>query len=217
MAAGDLTTLANLEAWLDVASGNPDEALLSRLISVASARINGYLQRNIGTLSTSYTETRNGSGTGLMLAKVWPVTSFTSVTINGATVPKGASGSSGWYAPVWDGVSFPIPEPYVGLSAGWTAAFGAPGWGWGPGCWNGWFPVGIQNVVLVYTAGFAAVPTDIEQACIELASQAYQRRGTRLDLKSLTQAQQTTSYEMKMLPSVKEMLAPYRRVAPLVI
>ena len=216
MAAGDLCTLAALKAWLGL-TATTDDALLSGLITAASTRINAYLQRNIGTLSQSYTEIRNGTGTGLIMAKMWPITAWTSVAINGATVPQGLQGSAGWYGPVWDGLSYPIPEPYIGLSSGFSLTYPNGGYRWGPGCWNGWFPPGLQNVQLIYVAGFAAIPADISQACIELVDQIYRRRMSRLDVKSQSAGQETTSYEMKMLPSVREMLSPYRRVAPLLI
>jgi hypothetical protein len=61
------------------------------------------------------------------------------------------------------------------------------------------------------------VPGDLYQACIELVAQTYQKRATRIDVRSVNQAQQSTSYVMEMLPSVKEMLAPYRRVAPILL
>ena len=212
MAAGDLISLADLKTWLNI-SGTGDDALLSRLITSASSRIASYLQRNIGTLSASITEVRNGSGTSAMMPKMWPVTAVTSLTVGGVVVPQAQNGGGGWFAQVWDGVSFPIPEPYISLTSGWSPIGGEYGYG----RWNGIFPVGAGNVAAVYTAGFTAVPADLYQACIEMIDQTYKRRGTRLDTKSVNQAGQSTSYEMNMLPSVKEMLQPYRRVAPIIL
>ena len=209
MPAGDLTDLATVKGWLNIAA-TADDALLSRLITAASAKISAYIQRSIGT--GTYTEVRNGSGTHSMMLGKWPVTAVTSVTVNSATIPKAQNGGAGWYAPVWDGSTFMIPEPYVILTSGYTPIAASFGWG----LWNGWFPTGAGNVTIIYTAGFTTTPADIVQACVELVAQMYQRR-TRIDLKSVNQATQSTSYEMQMTPGIKELLNPYKRVAPVML
>ncbi len=212
MAAGDLVSLADVKSWMNIAS-TTDDTLLSRLITSASNRIASYIQRNIGILSTAITETRNGSGTSMMMLKTWPVTAVASVSVGGVLVPQSSNGSAGWYAATWDGVSYPIPEPYIMLTAGYSPLSGSVSMN----RWNGYFPEGAGNVIFTYTAGFSTVPADLYQACIEMVAQAYQRRGSRLDLKSVSQAQVNIGIIDGMTATTKEMLAPYRRVAPLVV
>ena len=47
----DLTTLADLEAWLGLSSGNADEPVLSRLISAVSAAAESWCGRSFAVAS----------------------------------------------------------------------------------------------------------------------------------------------------------------------
>ena len=53
MAAGDLTSLANLKAWLNTTGtfGSTDDAILTRLITAASGFLARYLGRDVVLLS----------------------------------------------------------------------------------------------------------------------------------------------------------------------
>jgi hypothetical protein len=208
MAAGDLCTLADVKQYLNI-TGNVDDALLGRLITAVSSRIAQYIQRNIGT--GSITETRNGSGTSSMYLGRWPVTAVASVVVNGTTIPAAANGSSGYSIQLWDGVTIPIKEPVLQLTGGWGMWQGT----YGPGAW-GCFPVGQNNVIVTYTAGFATVPADITEACIQLVVQTYNQR-LRIGQNTVNQATQSINFEIKMWPAVVEMLAPYIRVTPLTL
>lgn len=79
----DLTTLANLKAWLNLAS-TADDDLLGRLITATSVLIETWLDRPIA--EASYTETRDGSGSRVMSLAVTPVASVQSLMINGNRV-----------------------------------------------------------------------------------------------------------------------------------
>jgi hypothetical protein len=66
MAFGDLTTLADVKAWLQTGqSAFPvtDDALLTRLITAASQVIQTWLNRQIAL--QDWTEIRDGAGTAL--------------------------------------------------------------------------------------------------------------------------------------------------------
>ncbi len=208
--AGDLCLLADVKSFLNIATGTTtDDVLLQRLITSASGRIAQYIQRNIGT--GSVTETRNGSGTTQMFLGRWPVTAIASVTVNGAAITAASNGSAGYSIQLWDGVTIPIKEPVLQLTGG----FGVWQGTYGRGAYGG-FPVGQNNVVIVYTAGFTTVPFDIAQACIELVAQVYNQR-LRIGQNTVNQATQSINFEIKMWPSVKEALDPYRRVTPLTL
>jgi gp6-like head-tail connector protein len=62
MAASDLTTLADVKAWLNTTGtfGTTDDALLTRLITAASQFLKNWLSRDI--VLTNYTELRDGVG-----------------------------------------------------------------------------------------------------------------------------------------------------------
>jgi hypothetical protein len=181
----DLTTLANLEAWLGLASGNEDEPLLGRLITATSAFIETWCDRQFA--QQTYTETRDGTGALRIAFAQSPVSAVASVTIDGNAIPPGdAVSTPGFY----------FTPTMLTL--------------------NGYeFCRGLGNVALAYTAGFATTPTDVEQACIELAATRYREMG-RIGTASKSVAGETTSFVIKdMPPSVATILAPWRRVLPL--
>lgn len=77
------------------------------------------------------------------------------------------------------------------------------------------FTAGVQNVRVDYTAGYAAVPADIEQAVIEACTLAYKRRD-HLDVSAKSLAGETISYiTAAFTPSSKQVLDQYRRVVPI--
>jgi hypothetical protein len=181
----DLTTLTNLESWLGLASGNEDEPLLARLITAVSAYIETWCDRQFA--SQSYSEVRDGTGALRMAFAQSPVTAVASVAIDGNAIPPGdAVMTPGFYF-----------TPTMLMLNGYE------------------FCRGLGNVALSYTAGFAATPPDVEQACIELAAMRYREMG-RIGVASKSVAGESTSFVIKdMPPSVATILAPWRRVLPL--
>lgn len=137
MPTGDLTSLANVKAWLSppLTSTN-DDALLTRLVSAASRFILGYLNRP-SLLSLPYAETRDGVGGRTLMLRQWPVTSVTSLTVDGNAVPAAgpAGAAAGWVLDGWDG-----------WSAGQPQALSVIGYA---------FARGRQNIAIAYTAGYA--------------------------------------------------------------
>jgi hypothetical protein len=96
MAAGDLTILANVKAWLGL-TATTDDATLTRLISAASALVQAYLNRTIAI--AAYTETRNGNGRDRITLANAPLVSVQSVAV-GATQIGPLAGSTGyWFEP----------------------------------------------------------------------------------------------------------------------
>lgn len=79
MATGDLTSLANVKAWIGVTT-TTDDALLTRLVSAVSTAVQNRLNRTIA--STGYTETRNGNGRVALQLTNYPVTAVASVTVD---------------------------------------------------------------------------------------------------------------------------------------
>lgn len=149
MSAGDLTSLANVKAWLSppLTSTN-DDALLTRLVSAASRFILGYLDRPV-LLAQPYAETRDGLGGRTILLRQWPIVSVTSLAIDGNLVPPASAGGSaaGWLLDGWDG-----------WSAGQPQALSLVGYA---------FARGTQNIAIGYTAGYAVTG---EQQTVPTAS-----------------------------------------------
>lgn len=181
----DLATVQDLQSWLKL--GTPSEALaaeLQRLVTAVSVWIQSWLSRTIP--SQDYLDVANGhGGTRLMLGN-YPVTAVASVAIDGVTVPA----STGPAVPGWI-----LANDQVML--------------------RGYqFTAGEGNVEVAYTAGYADVPPDLTQACVELAAMRYKER-ERIGLASVAAGGQQTNYIVRdMPPGVATILQQYRKVTP---
>jgi gp6-like head-tail connector protein len=87
MAASDLTTLADVKAWLNTTGtfGTTDDALLTRLITAASQFLKNWLSRDI--VLTNYTELRDGVGSQSFSFANFPVTAVYAVNVAGVNIP----------------------------------------------------------------------------------------------------------------------------------
>jgi len=183
MAAGDLTTLANVKAWFaPPLTTTTDDALLTRLISAASDFILSWLDRDLAL--QSYTEPRDGSGGNRLSFANTPVTSVQSLSIDGLAIPAAPDAIS-------PGFVYSATQLYL----------------------RGYrFCRGVQNVAIAYTAGYAATPLEVEQACIELVALRYRER-ERIGHVSKSLAGETVSFSQKdMSDDIKTLLSLYRRV-----
>jgi hypothetical protein len=142
MAAGDLTSLSNVKAWLSVSSSG-DDALLGRLVTSASRSILNYIGRP-NLLVHSVNEVRNGTGTERMMMREFPVLAVSSVSVNGSVIPAQPVNqplAGGYIFDPWDGQDASGPQrlQLIGYS----------------------FYCGSGNVTLQYTAGFQSVEDDV--------------------------------------------------------
>lgn len=182
MAAGDLTTLANIKSWFSPPlTTTSDDVLLTRLVTAASQFIQAWLNRQIA--SQPYTEMRDGTGgTRLAFANV-PVTVVSSLTIDGVAIAPAPDALSPGF------VSSPTLLSLQGYA----------------------FCRGYGNVVVSYTAGYETTPPEIEQACIELVALRYKERD-RIGQVSKNLAGEVVSFAQKDMPAdVATLLWQYRR------
>jgi hypothetical protein len=183
-----LTTVAAVKAYrkLPVTANTEMDAALQDLIARVSVSIENYLQRTIAR--GPRVDVRDGTGGTAMMTRDFPVASVQAVEVDGQAIPAaGGFGRSGWR--LGDGRTI-VLEGYR-------------------------FARGVQNIRIAYTAGFAAVPGDVEQACIETVALAW-ARAEHIDVSSKSLAGETISYiTSELTPSAKQMLGNYRRVAPL--
>ena len=181
----DLTTLANVKAWMALPPENTDDdALLNRLVKSASEFIQTWLNRSFA--SQDYNEARDGTGGARMMFADYPVTAVSSVVVDGLAIPASPDEiQPGYY---FDKTSI--------MLAGYV------------------FGRGMNNVKMTYTAGYAATPPEIEQACIEMISLRYKERD-RIGHQSKSLAGETVTFFIKDMPdSVRTILNNYRKVAP---
>ena len=162
-----------------------DDTLLASLITAVSAFIVANINRPV--LSSIFAETRDGTGGRTLSFAVTPVTAILNLSIDGNDIPA---------AP--DDIS--------------------PGYRFGPtrlSLYGYRFTPGLDNVAIGYTAGFATVPGELAQACIQLVALRYRERD-RIGLNSKGLAGEVTSFLQKAMPDdVEAVLQRYRRVAPL--
>lgn len=175
-----LCALADVKTYLGITDTNSD-AVLSALVANASAMIESFCNRVFA--QASYTETRNGNDNYRLFLAHGPVTAVSSVSIDGVAIAPAAS-------PVNAGFVFDDLMVYIR-----------------PGGYPCSFTRGVQNVVISYTAGFATIPADVAQACVELVASKYAKRN-RIDKMSETLGtQQTQAYSLADMPaSVKTAL-----------
>jgi len=98
---GDLTTLANLKAYLGnaaFASDTSQDAMLGRMITAASRFVTNFCQRTRFAVS-SFDETYDGYGNNFMVLRQWPIVSITAINFSGLSLTAQASGNppSGGY------------------------------------------------------------------------------------------------------------------------
>jgi hypothetical protein len=190
MAFGDLTTLADVKAWLQTGQ-NPfpatDDALLTRLIAAASEFIQNWLGRQIA--AADWLEVRDGTGGQLLAFANIPVTAILSLSIDGLMIPP-ASADGGF------GAGYIFTPTELALR-GYV------------------FTRRPQNVIVTYTAGYAATPPDIAQACIELVCLRYRERTRIGEVSKSLGGGETVTFSQKDMPdAVKTLLTQYRAVAP---
>jgi hypothetical protein len=220
MVFGDLTTLADVRAWLQTGPQPypaTDDALLARLVTAASGLVTQWLNRPV--LSGDWQEVRDGLGSYTsevsFVCAVQPVTAVILVVVDGVTIPADPTGYLPSFVPAAPGSISPSFLTPTSSTAGYVytpSAISVRGY---------WVPRKRACVLLRYTAGFAAVPPDIAQATIELVCRKYRER-TRIGevSKSLgggeTARYETTSFSLRdMASDIQLLLQQYRMVAPI--
>jgi len=185
-----LCALQDVKTYLAITSASEDD-VLTALIAAASGDIGNYCNRTFE--QATYTETRNGNGADRMGVRQSPIVSVQSVSVDGLAVPAAPDAVS-------DGYVFSDTAIYIRNR-------GRHGFPSAPWC----FARGVQNVALAYTAGYATIPADLNQACVELVAWKRAKR-QRIDKTSETLGnQQTQAYKLDgMPPSVIAAINSYR-------
>jgi hypothetical protein len=190
VAFGDFTTLSDVKAWLQNGQSSfptTDDALLSRLITAASQYIQTWLNRQIPL--ADYVEVRDGTGGHRLQFGCFPVVTIQSLTVDGQMIPQAASICAAGYS----------------FSASQLSVRGYK------------FCRGAQNVVIAYTAGYATIPPDIAQACIDLVALRYRERTRIGEISKSLGGIETVSFSQKDLSdSIKTLLQQYRLVSPII-
>lgn len=194
MAAGprDLTTLAKLKTWVNVA-GASDDTMLQDLITNVSAWIEQWLSRSFFIPASAKVEVRDGNGGTKLLLSDFPVVDVSAVSINGTQIPESTSTSVN---------GFFFTDILVGLR-GYV------------------FTRGDQNISITYTSGLAQlshpeqVPAEIQQCCLELCALRYKERDF-VGIENKNLGGETVTFSQRDMPkSVATLLENYKRRIPL--
>lgn len=162
---------------------SPQDPMLARLITAASRTIEAYIGRRIA--SQSYTEVRHGHGGVQMAFANTPVTAVSLVKVDGAAIPLSPDlGHLGYFFS-------PTMLYLVGCS----------------------FTRGAGNVEIAYTAGYAATPSELEQACIELVALRFKERD-HIGQDSASMQGQNITFSQEMPAHLKAVLNDYKKVVP---
>jgi hypothetical protein len=131
----DLASLSDVKAFIAPAltTTTASDAVLGTLISGVSRAIEAYLGREL--MAQTWTEMRNGTGQTSLCLRHFPVLSVTSVTVYATAIPEAGVPPT----QSWGGYTFDRRFVYVS-----------------PGFLNfpRYFVRGVQNVQIVYSAGF---------------------------------------------------------------
>lgn len=186
MAGNDLTTVTTLKAWLFTSSVIPatDDALLSALITRASTMLQSVIGRNLA--AADYTESHTGWGAPQCRFKVGntPINSVASVTIPGiGNIPASPDGIAPGYVIDTNKNGITLVGYYI--------------------------PRGPNAITVAYNGGYAAIPGDAEQACLDACAWLYARRGRQgLASQSLPQGGQT-NYSTKLPQDILDQVSRY--------
>jgi hypothetical protein len=134
----DLVALADVKAWLDVTTDDDDDLLGSLITQVSRASL-AYLGR-AAILPATYVETRDGANDTEIVLRQWPVTAISALTIDGVTIapaPPLTAGGSRQSGYVLEAADLAPPGHMQRLALRGKI-----------------FPRGLQNVTVIYSAGY---------------------------------------------------------------
>jgi hypothetical protein len=168
--------------WLKITQ-TTDDALLDTICAEAEGLFLKMTDRIIE--SAQVTETRNGRGKSAMMLRYEPVTAILGVAVDGVALPARTNVMGTGY----------VSDGYGKLSlVGFT------------------FNEGVQNVVVVYQAGYATVPADITSALRDACAYWYQQRD-RIGFKSKAIGGEIISFMTSDVPPIfATLVKKYQRV-----
>ena len=182
--ANALTTVATCKTQLDIQSSDTSQdALLERFINSASEQVERYCGRKFAL--RSFVEVRDGTRSNEMLLENWPVVSVTSVHVDTSR----AFGAESLLLASEYGVQAPnILRRH-----------------------DAFWPRGSMVVRVEYTAGYATIPADLEDACVMLVEHRYRMKNDRrLGRTSSGKQGESISYTETWPQEVLDLLEPYR-------
>jgi hypothetical protein len=182
-----LASIDNLKEYLGAEGNDKDDVLLTRLMNSATAAIESYCGRTFA--SATYTEYQDGTGRNVLNLAQFPIISITSITEGGGGTLT--SGDDPYASPTPDVITYKEQGQLI-----------RP--------WIVWLPY-HRYYKIVYVAGYATIPADLVQACVELG--ALMLRGKEhTGISQKTSATQSTNYIDKLSEFSRNTLDGYADV-----
>jgi hypothetical protein len=191
-----MTELTTLPVALSWLSMTADDAnsTVARLITAISAQIQQFVSYQFS--SQDYNKFFNGRNTQSISLPDYPITAVTLVAIWGRSIPARVNRNPGF---VHDSKRVMVDKPWC-------------------------FEKGLQNIRVMYTAGYATIPPDVEQAALMWLKatydaldiganvRRYEAGGTRVEYSNTSAV--GGGYIIPMPPQVWAILQPFQRVTP---
>jgi hypothetical protein len=207
----DISTIANVKAWTGVISSNEDQTIQDALTAFSSHILHltgrGPADGSIPAASpftsvVSYDEFYDGNGNDRLPLRNWPIQSVTLVSDAGRSIAS-AVGFSGPGYVVDQSKKFIVLRGMV--SPGY-AVFRSPRFG------HFGFTLGTQNIEVQYTAGFSAVPFDLEMLARKVVALNYKsRQWIGQKSQAMAAGAGTVSYDWKLDPIDLATIEFYKR------
>ena len=166
-----------------------DSDLLNVLILAATAFLERVCHRTFA--STTHTEVHDGDGQNVLILDHAPVDSITTITITDADGDETEIAGSEFRVHEGAAIVEFAPESTADYSS---------------------FPAGFRNISVVYIAGWATIPEDVQQACVELIEAAVEHEPA---IASERMGDYTVAYRSAMeqlSPLTRGVIAHYRRI-----
>ena len=183
----DLTTISKVKTYLGI-SGSADDALLETLIDASSAAIKKFCQSDI--VAADYTEYHDGAGGRCLVLRQRPINSIESI-YDDLDRKYGSD-------------TLIDEDDYTYKSESGLVIYT-----------GGKFQDGVKNVKVVYNAGYATVPDDVDLACrIQVAAwcNRAKQRGDGISAENI--GEYSAEYSSDGLDGkVKELVLLYRTIS----
>lgn len=183
-----LTTLAKVKSQLDIPpSDTSQDTRLNVFLNAASQVIESYCERKFEQMT--YTEYHHGRKMNFIMPREFPISSITSMSIDNDRV---------------FGVNTVVPPSDYSIADRDRTVF-----------YNGKFPQGFNNIKLVYVAGYATIPADIDLACIWAVEWFERHRKDKsMGRTSVSKGDESIGILAEMPPMVLQLINPYKRCEP---
>lgn len=211
----DLTTLQAVKDYLGTEEGavvapgaaDADDVIIQAIITGLSQYWLNQTGRTSLNSVQNFNEFYDGSGSFRLFLDNYPIVSVTSLQVNNCNIPQSTGvGVGGWFIER-SGKSLALRPTGAG---GVQTTVGYPGLG--PGYT---FCMGVGNVQVQYSAGYAGIPNDIFEAVAWQSAQAYKKR-EQINLENLQMGGGTggANYvKWDWTPEIKSTLNSYKRIA----